>query len=160
MRKSLILFTLLCLTASSSPKQEPLFRSAYVGMSIAEVRDSEQLPFETLADGAVKILQYPYLSPESDSAYVYYLFPQKSNSRLSIAGYIYYIEDDNARTLLADKLTQQYSNIYGEGTSRNDANFQGYSWNLPDKALIIYNDLGAQAVEQFYYDYEFIQQQY
>ncbi|CAH1190678.1 hypothetical protein PAECIP111892_00290 [Paenibacillus auburnensis] len=127
-------------------------------MSIREVRASEDLPYETLDDGAMKILQYRYPSPESDSAYVYYFFPEKSNSRLSIAGYIYYIEDDYARTQIVDKLTQQYLYIYGEGTYKNNANFQGYSWNLPDKALFIYNDLGAQAVAQFYYDYGFVLQ--
>ncbi len=159
MRKTLILFALLILTASSSPKQEPFFRRAYLGMGIPEVKESEYLPFQALDEGTMKILQYRYPSPESDNAFVYYFFPEKNNFRLSIAGYIYYIEDDNARTLLVDKLTQQYSNIYGEGTYRNDANFKGYSWNLRDKALIIYNELGAQAVEQFYYDYGFVLQQ-
>jgi hypothetical protein len=158
MRKTLILLTLLLLTASSSPKQGPFFRSVYLGMSIPEVRASEQLMFKDLSDGVTKLLQYSYPSPESEEAYVYYFFPEKNNSRLSIAGYIYYIDDEHARTLLVDNLTRQYSSLYGQGFYRQDANFIGYSWSLSDKALIIYNDLGAQAVVQFYYDYRVIQQ--
>ncbi|WP_438497421.1 hypothetical protein [Paenibacillus sp. IHBB 3054] len=95
-------------------------------MSITEVRESETLDFKELGDGALKILQYKYLSPEFDDAWVYYLFPEQQNHKLGGAGYIYYIKDQEARAALVRKLSEKYAGIYGVGKYSNDANFQRY----------------------------------
>lgn len=160
MKKILTLVPILCILLflpSSSFLMKHSFRSADWGMSITEVRESETLDFKELGDGALKILQYKYPSPEFDDAWVYYLFPEQQNHKLGGAGYIYYIKDQEARAALVRKLSVKYAGIYGVGQYSNDANFQRFYWNLPDKRLVIYNDFGAEAAAQFYYDYESIE---
>lgn len=146
----LLIFSLL----TASTKEEFNFRKANWDMTISEVMEQETLIFSRLHDESepLKILAYDYPTPLSSEAEVYYFFPQQNEYALSSAGYIYYLEDYNDRSSLVEKLAAITAQFYGAGNEMNNSNFEGYSWTLPDRTLAIFNDLGAQAVQQIYFD--------
>ncbi|MNB65291.1 hypothetical protein D3C75_117440 [compost metagenome] len=146
---AIALLSLLLLTTFKSDL--PAFRDVEWGMSQAEVKARESLKLnDEHSDGAPGELIYRLDSRYSPNAEVYYFFPQNRQNRLSLASYLYELEQPDARDRLTDYFHRRFSRLYGEGKPSTNSNLPGYVWLK--QGIFLINDPGAQAVVIDYFD--------
>ncbi|MBY9078036.1 hypothetical protein KIH86_05945 [Paenibacillus sp. HN-1] len=128
-------------------------------MSQAEVKARESLPLDYEdSKGVMAELVYRMDSRYSPNAEVYYLFPQNRKNRLSVASYLYELEQPDARERLTEYFHRRLNRLHGKGKPSTNSNLPGYVWT--EQGITLINDPGSQAVVIDFFDPEYLRYMY